>query len=52
MKCGTAEEVEKVREFFYIELLGLKTIREWSEGFVIDTGNVLLGEQIEFYKER
>ena len=26
MKCGTAEELTKVREF-YIELLGLKIIR-------------------------
>ncbi len=41
MKCGTAEELAKVREF-YIELLGLKIIREWAEGMMIDTGNGLL----------
>ena len=41
MKCGTAEELTKVREF-YIELLGLKVIREWAEGMMIDTGNGLL----------
>lgn len=41
MKCGTAEELAKVREF-YIELLGLKAIREWAEGMMIDTGNGLL----------
>ena len=41
MKCGTAEELTKVREF-YIELLGLKIIREWQEGLMIDTGNGLL----------
>ena len=41
MKCGTAEELAKVREF-YIELLGLKVIREWAEGMMIDTGNGLL----------
>ena len=41
MKCGTAEELAKVREF-YIELLGLEVIREWAEGMMIDTGNGLL----------
>lgn len=41
MKCGTAEELVKVREF-YIELLGLKIVREWAEGIMIDTGNGLL----------
>ena len=41
MKCGTAEELAKVHEF-YIELLGLKVIREWAEGMMIDTGNGLL----------
>ncbi|MBE6353824.1 VOC family protein [Treponema sp.] len=41
MKCGTTEELAKVREF-YIELLGLKIIREWAEGMMIDTGNGLL----------
>ena len=41
MKCGTAEVLAKVHEF-YIELLGLKVIREWAEGMMIDTGNGLL----------
>ena len=41
MKCGTAEELAKVREF-YIELLGLIIVREWAEGIMIDTGNGLL----------
>ena len=41
MKCGTAQELAKVREF-YIELLGMKIIREWAEGMMIDTGNGLL----------
>ena len=41
MKCGTAEELAKVHEF-YIELLGLKIIRKWAEGMMIDTGNGLL----------
>lgn len=35
------EGLAKVREF-YIELLGLKVIREWAEGMMIDTGNGLL----------
>ena len=41
MKCGTSQELAKVREF-YIELLGMKIIREWAEGMMIDTGNGLL----------
>jgi len=41
MKCGTAKELAKVREF-YIELLGLKIVREWADGMMIDTGNGLL----------
>ena len=41
MKCSTAQELAKVREF-YIELLGMKIIREWAEGMMIDTGNGLL----------
>ena len=38
MKCNTEEEIGKVKEF-YIKLLGLKLIREWSDGFMMDTGN-------------
>ena len=41
MKCGTAEELTNVRKF-YIDILGLKIIREWAEGMMIDTGNGLL----------
>ena len=41
MKCGTAEELAKVKEF-YIEILGLKIIRSWPEGLMIDTGNGLI----------
>lgn len=38
MKCNTEEEIGKVKEF-YIKLLGLKLIREWPDGFMMDTGN-------------
>ncbi len=38
MKCGTEEELTKVKEF-YIDLLGMKIIRQWPEGLMIDTGN-------------
>ena len=38
MKCNTEEEIDKVKEF-YITLLGLKLIREWPDGFMMDTGN-------------
>ena len=41
MKCGTAEELAKVKEF-YIDLLGLTICREWSEGIMIDAGNCKL----------
>lgn len=38
MKCNTEEEIKKVKDF-YINVLGLTVIREWSDGFMIDTGN-------------
>ena len=37
MKCGTAEELAKVKEF-YIDLLEMKICRQWPEGLMIDTG--------------
>ena len=41
MKCGTPEELTNVRKF-YLDVLGLKIYREWSDGMMIDTGNGLL----------
>ena len=41
MKCGTPEELSRVKEF-YISLLGLKICREWPQGIMIDTGNGLI----------
>ncbi len=41
MKCGTAEELAKVKDF-YLGTLGLSVKREWSEGIMIDAGNCLL----------
>ena len=38
MKCNTEEEINRVKEF-YISVLGLKIIREWNDGIMIDTGN-------------
>ena len=38
MKCNTEEEINKVKDF-YITVLGLKIIRKWPDGFMIDTGN-------------
>ena len=38
MKCNTEEEIKKVKEF-YLSVLGLKIVREWPDGFMIDTGN-------------
>ncbi len=41
MKCGTKEELSKVKDF-YLSVLGLKMIRDWPEGMMIDTGNGLI----------
>lgn len=41
MKCGSEEELKKVKEF-YITLLGLSICREWANGIMIDTGNGLI----------
>ena len=37
MKCGSPEALETVKAF-YCGLLGLKVVREWPEGIMIDTG--------------
>ena len=41
MKCGTEEEIERVRNF-YIDTLGMKVRREWPDGIMLDAGNCLL----------
>ena len=41
MKCGSEEELCRVKEF-YITLLGLRICREWPDGLMIDTGNGLI----------
>ena len=41
MKCGSEEELCRVKEF-YNTLLGLKICREWPDGLMIDTGNGLI----------
>lgn len=41
MKCASAEELENVRRF-YCGILGLKTVREWPQGIVLDTGSGML----------
>lgn len=41
MKCGTKEELEKVKEF-YVSILGLKICREWPDGIMFDTGNGMI----------
>lgn len=38
MKCGTEEELRMVKDF-YVDILGLKICRTWSDGLMIDTGN-------------
>ena len=38
MKCASKEELDKVKDF-YIDVLGLKIIRTWPEGIMIDTGS-------------
>lgn len=41
MKCATAEEFDKAKEF-YLNVLGLSVKREWKDGVMIDTGNGLI----------
>ena len=41
MKCGTAEEFLRAKEF-YLDILGFSVKREWPEGIMIDAGNCLL----------
>ena len=41
LKCGTKEEFEKAKAF-YLVLLGFTVVREWPDGIMIDTGNVML----------
>ena len=41
LKCGTKEEFEKAKAF-YLDLLGFTVVREWPDGIMIDTGNVML----------
>ena len=38
MKCGHEDGMQRVKEF-YISLLGLRIIREWPDGIMIDIGN-------------
>lgn len=38
MKCEGKDEFEKTVQF-YCELLGLKTVRSWENGVMLDTGN-------------
>ena len=41
LKCGTKEEFEKAKAF-YLVLLGFTVVREWPDGIMINTGNVML----------
>jgi glyoxylase I family protein len=41
LKCGTKEEFEKAKAF-YLDLLGFTVVREWPDGIMINTGNVML----------
>ena len=45
MKCGTEEEIERVRNF-YIDTLGMKVRREWPYGVLLRSvrrrGRILL----------
>ena len=41
MKCGTEEELAKVKEF-YVSILGLKIRREWPDGIMFATGDGMI----------
>lgn len=44
MKCRGEDGLKKVLAF-YIDLLGMKVVRKWNEGLMIETGNC----QIEIF---
>ncbi len=48
MKCGTKEELERVRDF-YLKILGFSIKREWPEGIMIDVLMVLRKQYVEVY---
>lgn len=41
MKCGTAADLERVKDF-YVRVLGMSVCREWDEGIMIDCGNACI----------
>ena len=41
MKCGTKEELKRVKEF-YLDVLGLSISREWPSGIMLETGNGMI----------
>ena len=41
MKCRGEEGLKKVLAF-YVDLLGMKVVRKWDEGLMIETGNCQL----------
>lgn len=44
MKCTNEAQYQKVKDF-YIGILGLKILKEWSNGCLLDTGNGI----VEFF---
>ena len=41
MKCGTAEELRRVKAF-YVGLLGFHPVREWPDGLMLACGSAVL----------
>ena len=41
MKCGTAEDLARVKAF-YVDALGMAVCRAWPEGIMIETGSGLI----------
>ena len=41
MKCGTQETYSKAKAF-YLDVLGMKTVREWPEGIMLSAGNCMI----------
>lgn len=41
MKCGTQEAFSKAKAF-YLDVLGMKTVREWADGIMLSAGNCMI----------
>ena len=41
MKCGTQEAFSKAKSF-YLDVLGMTSVREWADGIMLSAGNCMI----------